>query len=116
MTFEIEHTTTVEEIKRKVNALHHDVSVANQRLMINGQQMEDERTAQDYQLRRDSEVTLVLVAVPDGNVAQTAQVYMLLFFFFFFFPRLLAAHQLVLAPVCAVSAQLQFVPARLWRT
>ena len=74
MTFEISHTTTVEEIKRKVHALHGDVLVANQRLMFNGQQLDDERTAQDYQLRRDSEVTLLLVAMPDGNAAHMAEV------------------------------------------
>ena len=50
-----------------------DVPVAKLRLMLKGENLEDERSAQDYHIRRDEVLTLILKE-PDGNAAQTAQV------------------------------------------
>ena len=50
-----------------------DVPVAKLRLMLKGEQLEDERSVQDYHIRRDEVLTLILKE-PDGNAAQTAQV------------------------------------------
>ena len=42
--------------------------------MLKGENLEDERSAQDYHIRRDEVLTLLLKE-PDGNAAQTAQVH-----------------------------------------
>ena len=50
-----------------------DVPAAVQRLMFKDQHLEDERSAQDYHIHRDSELT-ILIKVPDGNAAQLPEV------------------------------------------
>ncbi len=51
-----------------------DVPVAVQRLMLKDQHLEDERSAQDYHIRRETELT-ILIKVPDGNHAMMPEVW-----------------------------------------
>ena len=51
-----------------------DVPAAVQRLLLKDQHLEDERSAQDYHICRDAELT-ILIKVPDGQAAMMPEVW-----------------------------------------